>query len=59
MVEHTVKSFENEISQLRGLIAEMEKGGALRDARGLLHRMGDDDDGIVFASSKSACVIVV
>ena len=34
MVEHTVKSFENEISQLRGLIAEM--GGlaevAIRDA---------------------------
>ena len=28
MVEHTVKSFENEISQLRGLIAEM--GGARR-----------------------------
>ena len=30
MVEHTVKSFENEISQLRGLIAEM--GGRVENA---------------------------
>ena len=28
-------------------IAEMEEGGALRDARGLLHVVGDDDDGVV------------
>jgi phosphate transport system protein len=44
MVAHTVKSFENEISQLRGLVAEM--GGlaevAIRDAVDALVR--DDDD---------------
>lgn len=44
MVEHTVKSFENEISQLRGLIAEM--GGlaevAIRDAVDALIRHDAD-----------------
>lgn len=44
MVEHTVKAFDNEISQLRGLIAEM--GGlaevAIRDAVEAL-RLGDED----------------
>jgi phosphate transport system protein len=44
MVEHTVKSFENEISQLRGLIAEM--GGlaevAIRDAIDALVRHDHD-----------------
>ncbi|MEO6093090.1 MAG: phosphate signaling complex protein PhoU [Novosphingobium sp.] len=44
MVEHTVKSFENEISQLRGLIAEM--GGlaevAIRDAVDALIRHDHD-----------------
>ena len=28
-------------------IAEMEERGALRYARGLLHRVGDDDDAVV------------
>jgi len=44
MVEHTVKSFENEISQLRGLIAEM--GGlaevAIRDAIDALVQRDED-----------------
>lgn len=44
MVEHTVKAFENEISQLRGLIAEM--GGlaevAIRDAIVALSRQDED-----------------
>jgi len=44
MVEHTVKAFENEISQLRGLIAEM--GGlaevAIRDAIDALVRHDED-----------------
>jgi len=44
MVEHTVKAFDNEISQLRGLIAEM--GGlaevAIRDAIDALTQ-GDED----------------
>lgn len=44
MVEHTVKSFENEISQLRGLIAEM--GGlaevAIRDCIDALSRHDED-----------------
>ncbi|MDG2001717.1 MAG: phosphate signaling complex protein PhoU [Novosphingobium sp.] len=44
MVEHTVKAFENEISQLRGLIAEM--GGlaevAIRDAIDALVRHDDE-----------------
>ena len=44
MVEHTVKSFESEISQLRGLIAEM--GGlaevAVRDAIDALIRQDDE-----------------
>jgi phosphate transport system protein len=44
MVEHTVKSFENEISQLRGLIAEM--GGfaevSIRDAVDALIRHDQD-----------------
>lgn len=44
MVEHTVKAFESEISQLRGLIAEM--GGlaevAVRDAIDALVRSDDD-----------------
>lgn len=44
MVDHTVKSFENEISQLRGLIAEM--GGlaevAIRDAVDALTRHDHD-----------------
>ena len=30
-------------------LAEVEEGGALRDARGLLHRVGDDDDGVAAA----------
>jgi phosphate transport system protein len=44
MVEHTVKAFENEISQLRGLIAEM--GGlaevAIRDAIDALVRQDEE-----------------
>jgi phosphate transport system protein len=44
MVEHTVKAFENEISQLRGLIAEM--GGlaevAIRDAIDALQRHDEE-----------------
>lgn len=44
MVEHTVKAFENEISQLRGLIAEM--GGlaevAIRDAIDALTRYDEE-----------------
>lgn len=44
MVEHTVKAFENEISQLRGLIAEM--GGlaevAIRDAIDALGRYDEE-----------------
>lgn len=44
MAEHTVKSFDNEISQLRGLIAEM--GGlaevAIRDAVSALTRHDED-----------------
>ena len=44
MVEHTVKSFENEISQLRGLVAEL--GGlaelAIRDAIEALVNGNDD-----------------
>src|SRR5690606_20347358 len=30
-------------------IAQMEEGSLLADARRLLHRMGDDDDGVVLA----------
>ena len=44
MVDHTVKAFDNEISQLRGLIAEM--GGlaevAIRDAVDALARHDED-----------------
>lgn len=44
MLEHTVKAFDNEISQLRGLIAEM--GGlaevAIRDAIDALSRYDED-----------------
>lgn len=52
MVEHTVKSFENEISQLRGLIAEM--GGlaevAIRDAIDALVQRDEDKARIVVAN---------
>lgn len=52
MVEHTVKSFENEISQLRGLIAEM--GGlaevAIRDAIEALVRHDEDLAAVVVAN---------
>jgi phosphate transport system protein len=52
MVEHTVKSFENEISQLRGLIAEM--GGlaevAIRDAIDALVHRDEDKARIVVAN---------
>ena len=45
MAEHTVKAFENEISQLRGLIAEM--GGlaevAIRDAVSALVQRNEDE----------------
>jgi len=51
MVEHTVKAFDNEISQLRGLIAEM--GGlaevAIRDAVAALVSHDDEAAGIVVA----------
>ena len=52
MVEHTVKAFENEISQLRGLIAEM--GGlaevAIRDAIDALVQRDDEKAGMVVAN---------
>ena len=52
MVEHTVKSFENEISQLRGLISEM--GGlaevAIRDAVDALTRHDEDKAAEVVAN---------
>ena len=34
-------------------LAEVEEGGALRDARRLLHRVGDDDDACSSARSSS------
>ena len=52
MVEHTVKAFDNEISQLRGLIAEM--GGlaevAIRDAISALVEHDDEMARIVVAN---------
>ena len=52
MVEHTVKSFDNEISQLRGLIAEM--GGlaevAIRDAIDALVHRDEDKARVVVAN---------
>ncbi len=52
MVEHTVKSFENEISQLRGLIAEM--GGlaevAIRDAIDALVQRDEEKARVVVAN---------
>ncbi len=52
MTEHTVKSFDNEISQLRGLIAEM--GGlaevAIRDAVDALGRHDEDKANQVVAA---------
>ncbi|MBV1918141.1 MAG: phosphate signaling complex protein PhoU [Sphingomonadaceae bacterium] len=52
MVEHTVKAFENEISQLRGLIAEM--GGlaevAIRDAISALINRDDDKARVIVAN---------
>lgn len=55
MVEHTVKAFENEISQLRGLIAEM--GGlaevAIRDAIDSLARHDEEKArGVVIADAR-------
>ncbi|MCK9543052.1 MAG: phosphate signaling complex protein PhoU [Novosphingobium sp.] len=52
MTDHTVKAFDNEISQLRGLIAEM--GGlaevAIRDAVLALTRHDEDMAGVVVAN---------
>ena len=52
MVEHTVKSFENEIAQLRGLIAEM--GGlaevAIRDAIDALIQHDEDKARTIIAN---------
>lgn len=52
MVDHTVKAFDNEISQLRGLIAEM--GGlaevAIRDAIGALVQHDDELAKIIIAN---------
>ena len=52
MVEHTVKSFENEISQLRGLIAEM--GGlaevAIRDSIDALVQRDEEKAHVVIAN---------
>jgi phosphate transport system protein len=52
MVEHTVKSFENEITQLRGLIAEM--GGlaevAIRDAIDALVQRDEDKAHVVIGN---------
>ncbi len=52
MIEHTVKSFEHEISQLRGLIAEM--GGlaevAIRDAVDALVRHDGEKAEVVIAN---------
>lgn len=52
MVEHTVKAFENEISQLRGLIAEM--GGlaevAIRDSIEALVQRDEDKARIIVAN---------
>jgi phosphate transport system protein len=55
MIEHTVKSFDNEIGQLRGLIAEM--GGlaevAIRDAiHALIEHDEDEAKAVVAADAK-------